>query len=135
MNLAELETLLQVQLRTISDDLVYLQTPLTLAFDGNHLGVYVEHLGSERYRLSDNAELLFTALAAGMKATGKRGEQLKLAVNQHQLQLSQQGELFCTCTQDELPYWVARFLDASAGISQLCRDWIPDVYPVKLTTG
>lgn len=125
MKLDELENLLQLKCRPLSEYLVYLQSPLTLAFDGNHLGVYLENLGKERYRLSDNAETLFTALAAGMKASGKRGEQLKQAVDQHQLHLSEQGELYVSCTWEELPYQVARFLEATAGISQLCQSWMP----------
>ncbi|SFB88768.1 protein of unknown function DUF1828 [Marinospirillum celere] len=121
----QVQSLLQLDCKELGEGLLFVQSPLTLAFDGNHLGAYLQDLGSGRYRLSDNAETLFTAMAAGMAITSKRRKQLKVGLQVPPVELSSQGELFCVTDEEALSFVLARFFESQTQLSCLLAEWLP----------
>jgi|GEM_PF-736485 hypothetical protein len=125
MNCDDAGSLLNLTCKSVTEGLTFLQSPLTLAFDGSGLGAYVQELGNERYRISDNANTLFAAQTHGISTSAKRGDHLQRIAQSCQVNLSNDGELFSVCKAEELPYFLARFLDATARIGQACNEWLP----------
>lgn len=123
MTQEQLSSLFNLDCKQLKEELFYIQSPMTLAFDGSHLGAYLEDLGNNRYRISDNAETLFIAMAAGIKLTNKRSQELKQHFQNREPGLSPQGELFVVAELDELTYYLARFFDAQALIGCLVANW------------
>ncbi|WP_404418747.1 DUF1828 domain-containing protein [Marinospirillum sp.] len=120
MNCEDAGALLNLTCKPVTDGLVFLQSPLSLAFDGSGLGAYVQELGNERYRISDNANTLFAAQTFGMASNAKRADQLQQIARSCKVELSDHGELFTVCKAEELPWFLARFMDAMTRIGQAC---------------
>ncbi|MBE0508968.1 MAG: DUF1828 domain-containing protein [Marinospirillum sp.] len=132
MNPLDSANLLNLQCKPVTEGTVFLQSPLTQAFDSSCIGVYVQELQNNRYRISDNADTLFNALTSGITSNPRRSRQLQDIIERNQVQLSEQGEIHCSCSLDELSWQLARMLDAITCIGQLCSDWIP--LPTETTT-
>lgn len=132
MNPLDSANLLNLQCKPVTDGTVFLQSPLTQAFDSSCIGVYVQELQNNRYRISDNADTLFNALTSGITGNPRRSRQMQDIIERNQVQLSEQGEIHSSCHQDELPWQLARMLDAITRIGQACSDWMPQ--PTETTT-
>lgn len=125
MNPLDTANLLNLQCKLICEGTFFLQSPLTQAFDSSCIGVYLQELQNNRYRLSDNADTLFNALTSGITSNPRRSRQLQDIIERNQVQLSEQGEIFSSCKQHELPWQLARMLDTLSCIGQVCSDWMP----------
>ena len=117
--LEQLKSQMQLESSVISEGLYRLQLPLTLPANSQHLSVYLQDLGQERWRLSDNAELLFLAVGEGYKSSLKNVEALKLRIERLGAQLSNQGEIYLACDEPALPRMLPRFFDACLLLSQI----------------
>ncbi|WP_114418816.1 DUF1828 domain-containing protein [Marinospirillum perlucidum] len=125
MNLDELPISFGFQSHPISEDLIYLETTMSLAFDGRCLGFYLEDLGRERYRLSDNAETLFMALSQGYQPASKDHKEMQTLVEKQQLLLSEQGEIYQVTAAGELSFYLARMLETQFALSHYCLQKMP----------
>jgi len=125
MNCIDTSNLLNLSCQPVSDSLFFLQSPLTLAFDNQNIGAYVQDIGNGRFRISDNSDILVAAQTLGLQGTSKRGAALERILANLQVKLSDDGELFSVCDQSELPYHLARFIDAATRISQAVSGWLP----------
>lgn len=109
----------------VAEDLLYLETALTLSDDGALLGAYVQDIGRGKIRITDNAATLFEALSAGVSPNAKRGRKLAEIAGQHGISLSDTGEIFTTCENQNAPYHFARYVEAVSAVSAACSGWKP----------
>jgi hypothetical protein len=125
MNCAEIGNAFGLKCTHIRDDLVYMESPISLAFDGNLIGAYVQDIGRGRIRISDNADTLFHAMSVGVVPSAPRGKRLAGMAAEYQMNLSEGGELFAACNKEEVPFYLARFIEAAVSISHACEQWQP----------
>ena len=120
MNCTLIGSQLGFKCKPVADGVVYLQSPLALAFDGLLIGAYVQELGSGRVRISDNADTLFTAMTHGVKPTADKGRRLAALVADRGLELSDDGEIFKICSEEQAGYFLARFIEAAEHVGYAC---------------
>lgn len=125
MNCAEATHNLGFTCHPISEKMVYIESPLTLAFDGSMIGAYVLDLGSDRVRIFDNADTLFSAMTYGIAPNVSRGRKLQALAESCGLHLSSEGELHVSCGSNEVGYYLARFVEAADRISHVCDGYRP----------
>lgn len=125
MNCTMISSQLGFKCKPVSDSVYYIESPLTLAFDGNLIGAYVQDLGNGNMRISDNADTLFSAMTHGLRPTAAKGRKLAELVEMSGLELSDGGEIFKTCTQDQLPFYLARFVEAAEHVGFACNKLRP----------
>lgn len=111
--------------KPVASGVLYLESPLTLAFDGNLIGAYIQDLGNGKVRISDNADTLFTALTHGLKPTAEKGRKFSALVTEKGLELSDEGEIFKLCTEEQLGFYLARFIEAAEHIGFICDNLLP----------
>jgi len=100
-----------------------MESHVTVPYDGNLIGAYVEDIGRDRVRISDNADTLFHAMTVGIQPTAGRGRRLAaIAANNH-VQLSEEGELFVACDRKDAHFYLTQLIDAAASISYACSQW------------
>ncbi|BGE54523.1 hypothetical protein CRPA23_36120 [Pseudomonas aeruginosa] len=125
MNCAELGSALAMTCVPMRDDLFYMESAITVPYDGNLIGAYVQDIGRGRVRISDNADTLFHAMTVGVAPSASRGKRLATIATDHHVHLSEAGELFVACDSGEAPYYLARFIEAAMAISYACTQWQP----------
>lgn len=60
----------------INSGLVYLESPISLSFDGTLIGAYVQDIGQGRVRITDNADTLFHAMTMGVSPNANKAAKL-----------------------------------------------------------
>lgn len=125
MNCTDIGNAFGLKCTHIRDDLVYMESPISLAFDGNLIGAYVQDIGRGRVRISDNADTLFHAMSIGVAPSVPRGKRLAGMAADFSMTLSEGGEIFAACDKAEAPFYLARFIEAAFSISQACEQWQP----------
>lgn len=129
MNCTQISTQLGFRCKPIRDGLMYVQSPIALAFDGLLIGAYVQDIGRGLVRISDNADTLFTAMTHGIAPNAKRAKTFSAIAQQSGISLSDNGELHATCPEDQAGFYMARFIEAAARIGNACDDQL--VVPVS----
>ena len=125
MNCTLIGTQLGFKCKPVADGLFYLESPLTLPFDGNLIGAYIQDLGNGQVRISDNADTLFTAMTHGVKPTAEKGRKLAELVAAGGMELSDNGEIFKACTEDQLGFYLARFIETAEYVGFACNKLRP----------
>lgn len=125
MNCTLISSRLGFKCKPVTDDVFYIESPLTLAFDGNLIGAYVQNLGNGNVRISDNADTLFAAITHGVKPTAAKGRKMAELVEMSGLELSDDGEIFKSCSEDQLAYYLARFIEAAEHVGFACNKLRP----------
>lgn len=87
--------------------------------DGTMIGAYVVDVPGRKLRITDDAQILFHAMANGVTATAARARQYQAIAEQCGLTLSEDGELHVVCDEQMASYYMARFLEAADRISFL----------------
>lgn len=114
-----LETLLSAEYTKLSDMSGYVRSPIAMHDDGTMIGAYVVDVPGDRVRITDDAQVLFHAMANGVAPNVNRGRQYQAIAEQCGIELSEDGELFIVCDEGMAPYYMARFLEAADRISFL----------------
>ncbi len=125
MNCAELGNALAMTCVPVRDDLFYMESAITVPYDGNLIGAYVQDVGRGRVRISDNADTLFHAMTIGVSPSAVRGRRLAVIAAEHHVQLSEAGELHVACSASDAPFYLARLIEAAMAISYTCAQWQP----------
>ncbi|MBH3360476.1 DUF1828 domain-containing protein [Pseudomonas guariconensis] len=124
MNCADISRQLGFQCRHISDGLTYIQSPLTLAFDGAAIGAFVQDIGRGLVRITDNSDILFTAMTHGIAPDQRRSRKFGELAKLSGMSLSENGELHTVCHRDEAGFQIARFIEAASRIGDACGDML-----------
>ena len=125
MNCTLIGAQLGFKCKPVADGLVYLESPLTLPFDGNLIGAYIQDMGNGQVRISDNADTLFLAMTHGVKPTAEKGRKLAELVASSGLELSDNGEIFKACPESQLGFYLARFIEAAQHVGFACNKLRP----------
>lgn len=125
MNCTLIGAQLGFKCKPVADGLFYLESPLTLPFDGNLIGAYIQDLGNGHVRISDNADTLFVAMTHGVKPTAEKGRKLADLVAASGLELSDSGEIFKACPESQLGFYLARFIEAAEHVGFACNKMRP----------
>ncbi|MEJ5280659.1 DUF1828 domain-containing protein [Pseudomonas sp. MYb541] len=122
MNCADISRQLGFRCRHINDGLAYIQSPLKLSFDGMAIGAFVQDIGRGLVRISDNSDILFTAMTHGIAPDQRRSKKFGDIAKLSGMSLSDNGELHTVCPEGEAGFQIARFIEAASRIGDACSD-------------
>ena len=122
MNCHEISTQLGFRCQSLSDGLLYVETPMALSFDGQLIGAYVQEIGRGLVRISDNADIIFCAITHGLKPHAKRAGKIEAMAAAAGIEFSDEGELHAVCQIEHAGYYLARFMEAAARVGDLCNE-------------
>ena len=125
MRYQELAKKMGMTYREVSSDAAYLESPMVLPEDGSHIGAYLTRIADGTVRITDDANTLFHALTYGVSPNAARGKYLKAIAEQCGVSLSDDGEVYAICRQEELPYYLPRFLEAADRIAFASHGYRP----------
>lgn len=108
----------------ISDGLTYIQSPITLSFDGAAIGAFIQDIGRGLFRISDNSDILFTAMTHGLATDQRRAKKFAEIAKLSGIEISENGELHTVCTEDQIGFRMARFIEAASRIGDACDDML-----------
>lgn len=102
----------------LSESSGYLESNWAFPMDGALIGAYVVAAEEGRFRITDDGDLVFNAAAAGADVTRGRAARYRALAEGFGLTLTDDGVISTTCALDELPYVVARYMQAATAIAQ-----------------
>jgi len=111
----------------VSDGLIYAESPFLMVGDGSHLGAYIQNIGRDKVRLSDNSDTLFNAMTYGVQLRDSTLSSLQSIAESRGLSVSEQGELFAVCDESRAGEYFARFLEASFMFGEVLHSKRPEV--------
>jgi hypothetical protein len=91
--------------------------------DGEHLGLFLEPLGDDKWLVTDHADTLMHASAMGARLTKPRLEQIRSRFPN--IELTEGGALRATASQSELSAKVTSVLNTAIAISHAEPRWLP----------
>ncbi len=124
MNCADISRQLGFSCRNISEGLTYIQSPIALSFDGMAIGAFVQDLGKGLVRITDNSDILFTAMTHGIAPDQRRAKKFEEIARRSGISLSDNGELHAICQESETVFQFARFIEAAARIGDACGNML-----------
>lgn len=116
---------LGAQCQPVADGVIYASTSLAMPFYGRALGGYIQDLGNNRVRISDNADTLFEAITHGVKHSKDRELHIKELAKSFDMEFTDVGELAVVCSVDRVDYFFSRFLEASFALASNTLNWHP----------
>jgi len=122
MNCHEISTQLGFRCQPLSDGLLYVESPLTLSFDGQLIGAYVQEIGRGLVRITDNADIMFCAITHGLKPHARRADRIAAMASEAGLEFSDGGELHAVCKSEHAGFYLARFIEAASRVGDLCDE-------------
>lgn len=96
----------------------YLESNWTFPGDGTLIGAYIVAAEGGRVRVTDDGDIVFNAAVAGAHVTRNRASRYRAMAEGFGLTLGDDGVISATCSLDELPYAVARYMQAASAIAQ-----------------
>lgn len=96
----------------------YLESNWTFPGDGTLIGAYIVSAEGGRVRVTDDGDIVFNAAAAGAHVTRTRASRYRAMAEGFGLTLDDDGVISATCSVEELPYAVARYMQAASAIAQ-----------------
>lgn len=122
MNCHEISTQLGFRCQPISDGLLYVESPLSLSFDGLLIGAYVQEIGRGLVRITDNADIMFSAATHGLKPHAKRADRIAAMASAAGLAFSDAGELHAVCPKEQAGFYLARFIETASRVADMCDE-------------
>jgi hypothetical protein len=96
----------------------YLESNWTFPNDGALIGAYIVAVDGGRVRVTDDGDTVFNAAVSGANVTRNRATRYQALAEGFGLTLGDDGVISTTCDLDELPYAVARYMQAASAIAQ-----------------
>lgn len=96
----------------------YLESNWEFPSDGTLIGAYIVAAEGGRVRITDDGDIVFNAAVAGANITRNRTARYRTLVENFGLTLGDDGIISQTCSLDELPYVVARYMQAASAVAQ-----------------
>lgn len=96
----------------------YLESNWAFPQDGTLIGAYIVAADDGRVRVTDDGDIVFNAAVAGAHVTRPRAARYRTLAERYGLVLGDDGVISTTCSLDELPYAIARYMQAAAAIAQ-----------------
>ncbi len=102
----------------LADSSGYLESNWTFPGDGTLIGAYIVAADGGRVRITDDGDTVFNAVVAGADVTRSRASRYRELAEGFGLVLGEDGVISATCSLDELPYTVARYMQGASAIAQ-----------------
>lgn len=102
----------------LADDSGYLESNWSFPVDGTLIGAYIVKSDGDRLRVTDDGDIVFNAAVAGAEVTRSRAVRYRMLAESFGLTLGDDGVISTTCTVDELPSTLARYMQAASAIAQ-----------------
>lgn len=96
----------------------YLESNWTFPSDGTLIGAYIVADEDGCVRITDDGDIVFNAAVSGANVTRNRAARYQALAEGFGLTLDGDGVISTTCGLDELPYAVARYMQAASAIAQ-----------------
>lgn len=96
----------------------YLESNWAFPSDGTLIGAYIVAAEDGRVRVTDDGDIVFNAAVAGADITHGRAKHYRDLAEGFGLTLGNDGIMHTTCNMDELPYAVARYMQAAGAIAR-----------------
>ena len=122
MNCQDISAQLGFRCQPMADGLLYVESPLALAFDGHLIGAYVQEIGRGLVRITDNADIMFCAATHGLQPHARRAAKMAAMASSAGLEFSDTGELHAVCNREHAGFYLARFIEAAARLGDLCDE-------------
>lgn len=103
----------------------YLESNWTFPSDGTLIGAYIVSTEGGHVRITDDGDIVFNAAVAGASITHNRASRYRALAEGCGLTLSDDGVMSTTCSVEELPYAVARYMQAASAIAQASLEHRP----------
>lgn len=97
----------------------YLESNWAFPSDGTLIGAYIVATEADRVRITGDGDIVFNAAVAGAIVTRSRAERYRAVVENFGFTLGDDGTISATCTLEELPLAVARYMQAANTVAQL----------------
>lgn len=110
--------------RDLSDDVSQLISPFTKGLDGELIGVYVQRLSGDKYRISDGGNMIAHMLTHDIKLNRKRLDELQIASMREGVELTDMGELATITSTSSVTDAVNRVLTACLEAGHLEKTWL-----------
>jgi len=95
----------------------YLESNWSFPHDGTLIGAYIVAVDDGCVRVTDDGDIVFNAAVAGADITRPRAARYRALAEEYGLMLGDDGIISTTCSLDELPYAVARYMQAAGAIA------------------
>lgn len=118
MNHDAIATALCGRYTKLAESAGYLESNWAFPHDGTLIGAYIVAADDGRIRVTDDGDIVFNAAVAGADVTRSRAGRYRELAEQHGLMLGDDGIMSTTCNLDELPYAIARYMQAAGAIAQ-----------------
>lgn len=122
MNCQEISAQLGFRCQPLSEGLLYVESPLSLSFDGLLIGAYVQEIGRGLVRITDNADIMFCAATHGLKPHAKRADKIAAMAASAGLLFSDDGELHAVCPTEHAGFYLARFIETASRLGDMCDE-------------
>lgn len=96
----------------------YLESNWAFPADGTLIGAYIVAAEGGRVRVTDDGDIVFNAAVAGANVTRNRASRYRALAEGFGVTLGDDGVLSAICSVDELPFAVARYMQAASAIAQ-----------------
>lgn len=96
----------------------YLESNWAFPADGTLLGVYVVSAGDGSVRVTDDGDIVFNAAVSGAEVTRSRFAKYQELARDYGFVLADDGVISATCRLEELPFTVARYMQAANVIAR-----------------
>lgn len=102
----------------LAEDSGYLESNWAFPGDGALIGAYIVATEGGRVRITDDGDVVFNAAVAGANVTRDRAERYRALVERYGLTLDADGAISATCSLEDLPFAVARYMQAASAVAQ-----------------
>lgn len=96
----------------------YLESNWAFPNDGTLIGAYLVAVEDGRIRITDDGDIVFNAAVAGADITRPRAARYRVMAESFGMTLGDDGVMSATCSVEDLPYVIARYMQAASAISQ-----------------
>jgi hypothetical protein len=96
----------------------YLESNWAFPSDGTLIGAYILAAEDGRVRVTEDGDIVFNAAVAGAEITRSRATRYRDLAAGFGLTLGGDGVMHTICNMDELPYAVARYMQAAGAVAQ-----------------
>ena len=101
----------------LAEGAAYLESNWAFPNDGTLIGAYILAAEDGRVRVTDDGDIVFNAAVAGANVTRNRASCYRSVAEDYGMTLGEDGVISATCSLDELPYAVARYMQAASAIA------------------
>lgn len=107
----------------VSRSMVRVISPYTYCDDGEHVGAFLQEIGSHQFKVTDRCDALLNMESRGINLTAQRIKELRAMLDTQGLSMNERGEISVWANESNLADATARVVRAGILASSLSLDW------------